>query len=61
NGVTLAYSHTVKIEIPNFFTQNALVDFMPNLHVPLLGVKSFLNNFVLTVDYPKKKFSLKKF
>ncbi|MCS7151733.1 MAG: retroviral-like aspartic protease family protein [Endomicrobia bacterium] len=60
NGVTLAYSHTVKIEIPNFVIQDALVDFMPNLHIPLLGVKSFLNNFILIVNYPKKFFSLKR-
>jgi len=31
---------------------------MPNLNIPLLGVKSFLSNFILTVDYPKKVFSL---
>jgi hypothetical protein len=34
------------------------VDYMPNLHIPLLGVKSFLSNFILTVDYPNKVFSL---
>jgi len=31
---------------------------MPNLNIPLLGVKSFLSNFILTVDYPDKQFSL---
>lgn len=60
NGITIAYSHTVKIEIKDFSTQDVLIDFMPNLHVLLLGVKSFLNNFLLTVDYPNKTFSLKK-
>jgi hypothetical protein len=57
--VTLAYSHTSRIEIEGFVTQDVLVDFMPNLFIPLLEVKSFLNNFVLTIDYPKKVFSLK--
>lgn len=59
NGRTLAYSHTVKIEIPNFTTQETLIDFMPNLNVPLLGVKSFLSNFVVVIDYPNYTFSLK--
>ena len=61
NGKTLAYSHTVNIRIESvdFTTQEILIDFMPNLHVPLLGVKSFLSNFVLTVNYPDLSFSLK--
>ena len=58
NGVTIAYGHTTRIEIEGFTTQDVLIDFMPNLVIPLLGVKSFLGNFVLTVDYPKKAFSL---
>ena len=33
-----------------------LVDFMPHLHVPLLGARNFLSQFVLTMDYPKKRF-----
>ncbi len=62
NGKTLAYSHTVtiRIETPDFTIQNILIDFMPNLHVPLLGVKSFLSNFILSIDYPDLNFSLKK-
>lgn len=60
NGVTIAYSHTVKMEIQGFVIQDTLIDFMPNLHTPLLGVKSFLSNFVLEVDYPKKAFSLQR-
>ena len=40
--------------------QDILIDFMPNLHVPLLGVKSFLSNFILTIDYPDLSFSLQK-
>lgn len=58
NGKTVAYAHTVKIEVKDFIIQEALIDFMPNLYTPLLGVKTFLSNFILSVDYPKKKFSL---
>lgn len=58
NGMTIAYGHTVRIVIEDFSTQDVLVDFMPNLSIPLLGVKSFLSNFILTVDYPNKTFSL---
>lgn len=58
NGITIAYSHTVRVIIEEFSTQDVLVDFMPNLNIPLLGVRSFLSNFILTVDYPNKVFSL---
>lgn len=58
NGITVAYRHTTRIAIKDFSTQDVLVDFMPNLNTPLLGVRSFLNNFILTVDYPNKTFSL---
>ena len=37
-----------------------LIDFMPNLSVPLLGVRNFLSHFKLTVDYPNQKFSLRE-
>lgn len=60
NGITVAYSHTTQIVIEDFSTQDVLVDFMPNLNTPLLGVKSFLSNFILTVDYPNKTFSLQQ-
>ncbi|MFQ5779194.1 MAG: retropepsin-like aspartic protease [Nitrospiria bacterium] len=59
NGVTIAYAHTLRIEIKGFTTQDVLIDFMPNLYIPLLGVKSFLGHFILTINYPKKIFSLK--
>jgi predicted aspartyl protease len=55
HGITIAYSHTTRI----ISTQDVLVDFMPNLSIPLLGVRSFLSNFILTVDYPSKQFSLR--
>lgn len=60
NGKTIAYSHTVRIEIFDVTIKETLIDFMPNLYVPLLGVKSFLSNFILTVNYPELKFSLDK-
>jgi predicted aspartyl protease len=58
NGITIAYGHITRIAIEGFSTQDVSVDFMPNLNIPLLGVKSFLGNFVLTIDYPQKVFSL---
>ncbi len=36
--------------------QDTPIDFMPNLHVVLLGVTSFLSKFVLNIDYPHKVF-----
>ena len=58
NGITMAYSHFIIIEAFGFATEDVLIDFMPNLHIPLLGVKSFLNTFVLKIDYPNKLFSI---
>lgn len=58
NGITVAYGHTVSIKAFDFLAKEVLIDFMPNLHTPLLGVKSFLNNFVVTIDYPRKRFSI---
>ena len=60
NGITTAYSHTVRIEVGSYRINDTLIDFMPNLYVPLLGVKSFLSNFILTINYPEKIFSLEK-
>lgn len=58
NGVTIAYSHTVSIEIDDFRTEDVLIDFMPNLSVPLLGVRSFLSKFILMINYKSQVFSL---
>lgn len=58
NGITVAYGHTVTIKAFNFTAENVLIDFMPNLNIPLLGVKSFLNNFTLKINYPKKIFTI---
>ncbi|MBI3601598.1 MAG: retroviral-like aspartic protease family protein [Candidatus Omnitrophica bacterium] len=60
NGITIAYSHTSRIRVGNFTTDQTLIDFMPNLSVPLLEMKNFLNHFVLTVDYLNGSFSLEK-
>ncbi len=72
NGVTDAYAHTCKVEIfDTYGLQNGQeevvytvvdtpIDFMPNLHCVLLGVGNFLSQFVLTVDYPRQVFSVRK-
>jgi|ERR1035437_886851 predicted aspartyl protease len=60
SGIAESYSHTVDIKIEGLTISNVLIDFMPNLHVSLLGVKSFLGSFILTVNYPKKIFILHK-
>lgn len=66
NGVTVAYAHTTKFEIFHPETAELLytmedtpVDFLPNLNVVLLGVNNFLSRFILTIDYPNKRFSIK--
>jgi len=59
NGRFVAYSHKVSIDIQGFRLNNVVIDFLPNLHIPLIGVKSFLSKFILTINYPQKKFSLK--
>lgn len=43
NGITIAYGHTINIAAFNFTAENIVIDFMPTLHIPLLGVKSFLS------------------
>ena len=58
NGRTTAYSHTVNIHVDDYAIKDILMDFMPNLHVPLLGVKSFLSHFILTVNYTLLTFTL---
>lgn len=64
NGITFAYSHTTTIDILNnddkvvYRIEETPIDYMENLHVVLLGVNSFLSKFILTIDYPAKKFSI---
>lgn len=58
NGKTIAYAHTICLEVFNYKIDNILIDFCPNLTIGLLGVKNFLKYFVLTIDYKKQIFSL---
>ena len=65
NGETIAFAHTTKFEIYHplsfklaYTIQDTPIDFMPNLHVILLGVNSFLNEFILNIDYPRNVFSV---
>ena len=58
NGITRAYSHSSQIKVGDFTIDQTMIDFMPNLSVPLLGMKNFLSKFILTVDYPNLRFSL---
>ena len=60
NGSTTAYAHTLCFKTDSIEINDVLIDFMPNLHVVLLGVKSFLSNFILTVNYKNSTFSLTK-
>jgi len=72
NGITTAYCHTCTVEIMDtnllfqgkqkivYTIEKTLIDFMPNLHCALLGVGSFLNQFILTIDYPGQVFSIHK-
>jgi len=58
NGTTNAYAHTISLEVDGYKVDNILIDFMPNLNIGLIGVRSFLKNFILTIDYPNQTFSL---
>lgn len=64
-GPATGYSHTTKIEIYDlhdkllYTINDTPIDFMPGLHVPLLGVNRFLDHFELHIHYPAKKFSIK--
>ena len=59
NGPSIAYSHTLCIDVQGIRSDNVLIDFMPNLSVILLGMNNFLGRFVLTIDYPNSTFSLR--
>ncbi|MEA3351572.1 MAG: hypothetical protein U9Q82_13210 [Chloroflexota bacterium] len=65
NGMTTAYSHTTRFEILHpasfdllYTVDDIPVDFLPNLHIVLLGVNNFLSKFILNIDYPKHIFSI---
>jgi len=67
NGLANAYRHTSTIEIFHplnlsnqaiYKIENVKIDFMPNLSIPLLGVRGFMANFKLEINYPNRIFSL---
>jgi predicted aspartyl protease len=68
NGESAAYAHTTRIEILDiknpsrvvYTIQDTPIDFMPNLPLVLLGVNKFLSHFVLNMDYPRQRFSIKR-
>jgi hypothetical protein len=66
-GSTEAYRFNTTIEVRHpvslgnniiFTINNEPIDFIINLPLVLLGTKEFLSNFVLRIDYPRKRFSL---
>jgi len=65
NGETTAYAHATEFALFHpatgellYKVKNTPIDFMPNLHVVLLGVNSFLSKFILNINYPGKFFSI---
>jgi hypothetical protein len=68
NGPAQAFQHSCSMILYHpahtpgtreFYRINsALMDFMPSLPVVLLGVNDFLINFNLTINYPRRLFSL---
>lgn len=70
NGKAKVYAHTTRVEVPRhiggkydfslpaFTIQATPIDFMPNLHMALLGAADFLSRFTLLVDYPHQTFTL---
>jgi hypothetical protein len=66
SGPTTAFKHLSRIRIYHpadsqllYETDNTSVDFMPELHVVLLGVNNFLSKFILEINYPRKVFSIR--
>ncbi|MBF0473997.1 MAG: hypothetical protein HQK91_10640 [Nitrospirae bacterium] len=64
NGQSDVYSHTTIIEILNnkgevvYRIPETPIDYMQNLPIVLLGVNSFLNKFILTINYSANIFSI---
>ncbi len=66
-GMATVYAHATRIDILSINDRvtvvhsilNTPVDFCPGLQTVLLGVDKFLGDFVLTIDYPNKCFSIK--
>ena len=68
-GLGTAYLHPFTIEILHpqkldkqiiHTLDNVLIDCMPHLSDVLLGVEEFLSNYILDINYPKRRFSLIK-
>ncbi|HDY66191.1 MAG TPA: hypothetical protein ENH85_00210 [Candidatus Scalindua sp.] len=73
NGKTKIYLHNCKIDIYDtlelqkhqnykivYTIQTREIPFLPKLPTVLLGANGFLMNFILTIDYPNKLFSILK-
>ncbi len=73
SGETDAYLHNCKIDIYDtlelqkhhnfkivYTIQTRETPFLPKLPTVLLGANGFLMNFILTIDYPNKLFSILK-
>lgn len=71
-GKTNVYPHTSRIEIletlPNglygskvlYTIAHTPIDFVEGCEAFLLGVGNFLNKFVVTIAYPRQRFSIRK-
>ncbi len=72
SGTTNAYSHACRVDIlemlPNgmfgskvYYTIPTMpIDFVQGCDAFLLGVGNFLSKFILTIDYPRQVFSIRK-
>ncbi|OHD13712.1 MAG: hypothetical protein A2086_12265 [Spirochaetes bacterium GWD1_27_9] len=58
NGDIEVFSHINRIYIDDYMTKEILVDFSDKLKIPILGVRNFLSDFILTINYPEKYFIL---
>jgi hypothetical protein len=72
-GIFLTYPHTFKIEFFGMdekgdidtndivhIIDDRLFEVAPDLHLVIIGVDNFLENFKLTIDYPNKTLSVMK-
>ena len=71
-GATEAFAHTSRVEILStrpdglpaskvlYALEDTPIDFAKNCSVFLLGVRNFLSNFILKIDYPHEVFSLRQ-
>ncbi|MBI5099828.1 MAG: retroviral-like aspartic protease family protein [Nitrospirae bacterium] len=67
SGLGRAYPHATTIEIYDVNVKNILhsipnviIDYTEGLNIVLLGMKNFLENFILEINYPKEIFHIKK-